>query len=182
MLSSVGDETKKTYPDLFAFILTKPVKQQRLFKSLNLILTPHKELIVLEEAKDGILLDSFADEYPLSILVAEDNLINQKLIERILHKLGYKIDIAPNGIQVLNLLKVRNYNVILMDIQMPEMDGLETTGIIRRMKIKQPYIIALTANAMSKDREECLKNGMNNYISKPMRLYEIIKILKLAAM
>ncbi len=181
MLSSVGDETKKTFPDLFSFILTKPVKQQRLFKSLNLLLTSHKELIVLEEAKDGILLDSFADEYPLNILVAEDNLINQKLIERILHKLGYKIDIAANGIQVLNSLKLKNYNVILMDIQMPEMDGLETTGIIRGMTIEQPYIIALTANAMSKDREECIKKGMNNYVSKPMRLHEIIKILKLAA-
>ena len=135
----------------------------------------------MEDSKDGILSDSFADEYPLNILVAEDNLINQKLIERILHKLGYKIDIAANGIQVLNSLKLKNYNVILMDIQMPEMDGLETTGIIRGMTIEQPYIIALTANAMSKDREECIKKGMNNYVSKPMRLHEIIKILKLAA-
>jgi len=64
---------------------------------------------------------------------------------------------------------------------MPEMDGLETTRIIRGMTIEQPYIIALTANAMSKDREECMKHGMNNYVSKPMRLHEIIKILKLAA-
>ena len=75
----------------------------------------------------------------------------------------------------------KDYNVILMDIRMPELDGLETTHAIRQMTIEQPFIIAMTANAMSTDRDECLKIGMNDYISKPMRLDEIIKILKNAA-
>ena len=181
MLSSIGDETKKIYPDLFSFILTKPVKQQRLLKSLHLVLTPHKKHSVTDDLQNGILSSSFAEDYPLSILIAEDNLINQKLIERILHKLGYLTVTASDGSQVLDLLMKKDYNVILMDVQMPEMNGLETTYAIRQMAIAQPYIIAMTANAMSKDREDCLKIGMNDYIAKPMRLAEIIKILKSAA-
>jgi len=181
MLSSIGDETKKIYPDLFAFILTKPVKQQRLIKSLQIVFAPQKTNTILEDTPNGILSASFADDYPLNILIAEDNIINQKLIERILHKLGYKTDTASDGTQVLDAMVKKDYNVILMDVQMPEMDGLETTQAIRQMAIVQPYIIAMTANAMSKDRDECLKTGMNDYIAKPMRLAEIIKTLKNAA-
>jgi len=181
MLSSIGDETQKIYPDLFAFILTKPVKQQRLIKSLQLVFAPLKKNNFSEDSQNGVLSPSFAEEYPLSILIAEDNLVNQKLIERVLHKLGYLTDIASDGIQVLDSLVKKDYNVILMDVQMPEMNGLETTLAIRQMAIEQPYIIAMTANAMSKDKEECLKIGMNDYIAKPMRLAEIIKILKNAA-
>ena len=181
MLSSIGDETKKIYPDLFAFILTKPVKQQRLIQSLQMVLAPQKKYIVSEDAKTGILSSSFAEDYPLSILIAEDNLINQKLIERILHKLGYQTDTSSDGTQVLDAVIKKDYNVILMDIQMPEMNGLETTHAIRQMAIVQPYIIAMTANAMSKDRDDCINVGMNDYIAKPMRLAEIIKILKNAA-
>jgi len=181
MLSSIGDETKKIYPDLFTFILTKPVKQQRLIKSLQMVLAPQIKHAFSEDAQTGILSSSFSEDYPLDILIAEDNLINQKLIERILHKLGYLTDTASDGIQVLDFLVKKDYNVILMDVQMPEMNGLETTHAIRQMAIAQPYIIAMTANAMSKDREDCLKIGMNDYIAKPMRLAEIIKILKSAA-
>jgi signal transduction histidine kinase/CheY-like chemotaxis protein/ligand-binding sensor domain-containing protein len=181
MLSSIGDETKKIYPDLFAFILTKPVKQQRLIKSLQIVLAPQKTQTILEDMPNGVLSASFADDYPLNILIAEDNIINQKLIERILHKLGYKTDTASDGTKVLDAMVKKDYNVILMDVQMPEMDGLETTQAIRQMAIDQPYIIAMTANAMSKDRDECLKTGMNDYIAKPMRLAEIIKTLKNAA-
>lgn len=181
MLSSIGDETKKIYPDLFSFILTKPVKQQRLMQSLQLVLAPLKKQTVLEDAQNAILSSTFAEEFPLSILIAEDNLINQKLIERILHKLGYLTDTAYDGTQVLDALVKKDYNVIIMDVQMPEMDGLEATHAIRQMAIVQPYIIAMTANAMSKDRDECLKIGMNDYIAKPMRLAEIIKALKNAA-
>ncbi len=181
MLSSIGDETKKIYPDLFAFILTKPVKQQRLIKSLEFVFAPQKKYAVSEESRHGVLSPLFAEDYPLNILIAEDNLINQKLIERILHKLGYQTDTAPDGVQVLDAMVKKDYNVILMDVQMPEMNGLETTHAIRQMAIGQPYIIAMTANAMSKDREDCLKIGMNDYIAKPMRLAEITKILKNAA-
>ena len=181
MLSSIGDETKKIYPDLFSCILTKPAKQQRLLKSLHTILAPQLNLLSVEDRPNGILISSFAEDYPLRILIAEDNMINQKLIERILQKLGFHADMAADGIQVLKAVKLKNYDVILMDVQMPAMDGYEATQIIRQMKIDQPYIIAMTANAMAKDREECIASGMNDYIAKPMRLAEIIKILTNAA-
>ena len=181
MLSSIGDETKRIYPDLFSFILTKPAKQQRLLKSIHTILAPQLIITSMEDRPTGILTLSFAEEYPLSILIAEDNIINQKLIERILHKLGFHTDIAADGIQVLKAVKMKNYDVILMDVQMPIMDGYEATQVIRQMKIDQPYIIAMTANAMAKDRDECIQAGMNDYIAKPMRLAEIMKILEIAS-
>jgi len=181
MLTSIGQESKKIYPGLFSFILTKPVKQQRLIKSLQTVLSPSKDHVG-EDSQNGILTTAFAEDYPLNILIAEDNIINQKLIQRILNKLGYHLDLASDGLEVLDALKKNKYNVILMDVQMPGMDGIEATQAIREMKIEQPYIIAMTANAMSKDRDECIKMGMNDYIAKPMRLTEIIKILKNAAL
>lgn len=142
---------------------------------------PHKNLLVPENSQNGILRSSFAEDYPLNILVAEDDFINQKLIGRILTKLGYQSDIVSNGIQVLESLNNKEYNVILMDVLMPEMNGFEATQLIRKMSIEQPYIIAMTANSMPQDKVECLLAGMNDYIAKPMRLTEIIKILKNAA-
>ena len=180
MLTSIGQESKKIYPGLFSFIITKPVKQQRLIKSLQTVLSPAKDQVT-DDSQNGILTASFATDYPLNILIAEDNIINQKLIQRILHKLGYQLGMASDGIEALDALKRDKYNVILMDVQMPGMDGIEATQAIREMKIEQPYIIAMTANAMSKDRDECIKMGMDDYIAKPMRLAEIIKILKNAS-
>ena len=150
-------------------------------KNKMILIAPHKDPFVPEDSHSGILSNTFAKEYPLNILIVEDDLINQKLIERILSKLGYLTDTVSDGIQVLNSIIKKKYNVILMDIRMPEMNGLEATQHIRRMTIEQPYIIAMTANAMSKDREECLQIGMNDYIAKPMRLNEIINTLKTAA-
>ena len=146
-----------------------------------MIFTPCKDSTVLEDSQSGILTASFAEYYPLNILIAEDNIINQKLIERILHKLGYKTDTVSDGIQVFDLLVKKKYNVILMDVRMPEMDGFETTKLIRKMTIDQPYIIAMTANAMLSDKEDCLSIGMDNYLAKPMRQEDIVKILKVAA-
>jgi CheY-like chemotaxis protein len=131
-----------------------------------MLLELRQEPIVPEDPQSGILTNSFAEENPLSILIAEDSLINQKLAERILRKLGYSTDIVSDGTQVLDSLRMKDYNVILMDVRMPEMDGIETTQIIRQMAIEQPYIIAMTANSMSEDKAECLNIGMNDYISK----------------
>jgi CheY-like chemotaxis protein len=147
-----------------------------------MILTaPHKDLYVSEDSSGGILSSSFASDYPLNILIVEDDIVNQKLIERILQKLGYITDTVSDGIHVLSSLIKKEYNVILMDVRMPEMDGLEATMNIRKMQIEQPYIIAMTANAMSNDKDECIQIGMNDYISKPMRMPEIVRILKKAA-
>ncbi len=108
----------------------------------------------------------FARKYPLRILVAEDNQINQQLALHILGKLGYTPSLAENGQEVLDLLKTEKYDVILMDMQMPEIDGMEATKIIRAEHHDQPVIVAMTANVMQGDKEECLACGMDDYLSK----------------
>lgn len=113
----------------------------------------------------------------LEILVAEDNLINQKVIELILETLGYDVDMVNNGIEVLKTLEQKSYDVILMDMQMPEMDGLETTRIIRKSTLPQPWIIALTGNAFNEDRQTCADAGMNDFLTKPIEIPELMKSL-----
>lgn len=109
----------------------------------------------------------------VQILLAEDNLINQKVAVRMLKKLGYEADIAQNGIEVLSMLQKCNYDVILMDAFMPEMDGLQATAHIRQQAICHPYIIALTANTTSDFRKDCFEVGMNDFLAKPIRLAEL---------
>jgi signal transduction histidine kinase/CheY-like chemotaxis protein/ligand-binding sensor domain-containing protein len=181
MLSSIGDETRKKFPKLFSAILTKPVKQNNLWKSINAALTNQKDESPVKDEKKVLLQNGFALQHPLQILVAEDNLINQKLVERVLNKLGYTIDMVNNGYEVLEKITEKQYDVVLMDVQMPELDGLEATKFIRNQAaIKQPYIAAMTANALSEDKEACLSIGMNDYISKPMRIDELIELLERA--
>ena len=120
----------------------------------------------------------FAENYPLRILVAEDNIINQQLIRQILDNLGYDADCVENGMLAVVAAQQKEYDMILMDVQMPEMDGLEATRQIRHRKGVQPVIVALTANAMRGDKEECLQAGMDDYISKPVRLDELMRLLK----
>ncbi len=120
----------------------------------------------------------FARLYPLRILIAEDNIINQQLILHILTNLGYEPDSVWNGELAVAAVRDQPYDLILMDVQMPEMDGLEATKLIRGSQSRQPVIIALTANAMQGDREECLKAGMDDYISKPVRLQELMGLLE----
>lgn len=180
MLSSIGDESRKKFPGLFSSILVKPARQQHLCNSIEAALKHHKGKEIVDETKKSILSPEFAAEFPMRILVAEDNLINQKLIGHVLHKLGYQPDMVTNGVQVLDKLDGQEYDVILMDIQMPEMDGLEATGRIRKKAYKQPYIIAMTANAMHEDKEICINAGMDEYISKPMKLDTLVNILKKA--
>ncbi len=113
----------------------------------------------------------------LTILLAEDNKVNQKVAQLTLKKLGYKADIANNGLEVLQKLEAKNYDVILMDLQMPQMDGLSATKIIRESISPQPYIIALTANALEEDRQECMSVGMNDFLSKPLVIQDLEKVL-----
>jgi CheY-like chemotaxis protein len=119
---------------------------------------------------------------PLRILLAEDNPLNQKVALRLLERLGYQADLATNGEDVLESLKHRAYDVILMDVQMPRMDGLETTRDIRARgdAYPQPYIIAMTANAMPGDREQCIDAGMNDYVSKPVQVTMLRLVLERA--
>lgn len=121
-----------------------------------------------------------ARTYPANILVAEDNQINQKLIETLLKKMGYKPTIVANGIEVLQAITQKKYNIILMDIQMPEMDGMRATEVIveKIPKHKRPIIIALTANAMASDRKYYLSKGMNDYLMKPLYIEALQETIK----
>jgi CheY-like chemotaxis protein len=111
----------------------------------------------------------------LRILLVEDNLINQKVAKKMLKKLGYDADLAINGKEAIQALESRPYQIVFMDIQMPEMDGLEATRIIRKrcQLAKQPHIVALTAYGLEYSKELCLSAGMDDYLSKPVRVEEL---------
>ena len=117
---------------------------------------------------------------PLRILLAEDNQVNQKVALRLLERLGHSADVAANGQEVLEALERGRYDVILMDVQMPEMDGLEASRQIgaRYEASERPRIIAMTANAMAGDRKRCLDAGMDDYLSKPVRLEDLDTVLR----
>lgn len=118
-------------------------------------------------------------ESDLSILLAEDNTVNQKVTQKMLKKLGFRADVAANGVEVLQALERQPYDVVLMDVQMPEMDGLEATKAIRqKCSERRPKIIAMTASALKGDREMCLDAGMDDYICKPVRIQDLARVLK----
>jgi signal transduction histidine kinase/ligand-binding sensor domain-containing protein/DNA-binding response OmpR family regulator len=177
LLGWVGDEQHKPHPLLFNAIVTKPVKYHSLLKCITDQLTK-TELPQTQQQGKSLFQVDFAIRYPMEILIAEDNLINQKLAVHILTKLGYSPDVAINGEEVLKLLAVKHYHFIFMDVQMPQMDGLEATRRIRSGNSYQPAIVAMTANAMPEDREICLKAGMDDYLSKPIKLPEMMAILE----
>ncbi|MFD2161776.1 response regulator [Paradesertivirga mongoliensis] len=178
LLSSIGDETQKRYSHLFSAILTKPVKQQQLFRAVQAQLTYQVPPLENQKEKAAVLLsEDFAEKHPLKILIAEDNLINQKLILKVLSKLGYQAKLANNGQEVLDMIKAEAFDVVLMDVQMPVMDGLEATRFIRENFEKQPLIVAMTANALVEDREICISAGMDEYVSKPIKLEELTRVL-----
>ncbi|MBL1210509.1 MAG: response regulator [Geminocystis sp. GBBB08] len=118
------------------------------------------------------------EKSPLKILVAEDYPLNQKVIQYLLTSLNYTADIVNNGLEVLERLEKQFYDVILMDMQMPQMDGITATKIIRQSSTPQPYIIALTANALEEDRQLCLNIGMNDYLSKPIVITQLKEVLE----
>ena len=179
MLTSIG-QTNSSDDNLAVKVtayLTKPIKQSQFYNILisifdNRALTVEKSNLYSSE------FDSqFAQQIPLRILLAEDNVVNQKVAVNILQRLGYRVDVVANGLEVLEALHRQPYNVVLMDVQMPEMDGLTATSHICQewSRSLRPRIIAMTANAMAGDRERCLAAGMDDYISKPIRV-EAIKV------
>ena len=178
LLSSIGDERNMTDTGLFEYVLTKPVKQQLLGKYISQSLSPKTGAPKEEAANKFRLSPDFALHYPFHILVAEDNRINQMVIMQILSKLGYAPDLANNGIEVLAMLAEKLYDLVLMDVHMPDMDGLEATRLIRKNMDSQPLILALTANAMIEDREECLAAGMDDYIGKPVKFEDLMTKLR----
>jgi CheY-like chemotaxis protein/HPt (histidine-containing phosphotransfer) domain-containing protein len=117
---------------------------------------------------------------PLRILVAEDNVVNQQVALLLLKKLGYRADMAANGLEALQALERESYDVVLMDVQMPKLDGLEATRRIHQRwpQGQRPHVIAATANAMREEREACLAAGMDDYLSKPIRMEELAAALR----
>lgn len=116
----------------------------------------------------------------MNILVAEDNVVNQTVAKQIIKTLGSDVDIAANGIEALELIANKHYDIVFMDIQMPEMDGVEATTKLRASAATQPYIIAMTANVQNEDRERCLKAGMNDFIAKPIRIEDVRDVMSKA--
>ncbi|QCR21578.1 response regulator [Pontibacter sp. SGAir0037] len=180
LLNSIGYEIESEHKHLFSGILNKPVKQQALQREMvkSLRHEPQEQEPQTDKRK---LTEDFANKYPMTILIAEDYPINQMFAQMVLSDLGYEADLVENGVEVLQALQQKDYQVILMDVQMPEMDGLEATRIIRREHAFQPYIIATTANAMREDQQACLAAGMDDYIPKPIDIDELLLALQKAA-
>ncbi len=178
MLSSLGQPDAKIEQMGFAAFLLKPVKASQLYNTLVGIFGTAEETAPTSETMPQ--LDSqMGERHPLRILLAEDNAINQKLALLVLERLGYRADVAGNGLEVLAALHRQPYDVILMDMQMPEMDGLEATRAIKRefASERQPRIVAMTANAMKEDRDECFAAGMDDFIAKPIQFSELMAAL-----
>lgn len=176
LLSHIGDNTRKDYPGLFTDMINKPVKQKQLGNTLISILQKHDTDSL--STSEILLTQNFAIDHPLTIIIAEDNELNLALITKILQRLGYTPAVAVNGKEVLQLLDKQHFDVILMDVQMPEMDGLEATRYIRTTYTVQPAIIAVTAGATANDRERCFEAGMSHYLPKPLKIDALMKVLQ----
>ncbi len=179
MVSSLGLAEEAAQGGLFAAFLLKPIRASHLYDTLVSILARENRPVRREEPPRSEFDAEMGARLPLNILLAEDHAVNQKLALLMLQKLGYRADVAANGLEVLEALERQPYDVVLMDVQMPDMDGLEATReIIRRWPSgTRPRIIAMTANALQEDREACYDAGMNDYVSKPIRVEELIAAL-----
>jgi PAS domain S-box-containing protein len=166
MLSSLGTNPQEAKALQLAALLSKPVKQAHLQKVLVETLTPQAAPAPVAPT----LTPAAPSPQDLRILLAEDNVVNQKVATHLLARMGYGVTIANNGVEVLQMLQQTTYDVILMDVQMPELDGLETTRLIGEQwpPEARPYIIAMTAHALTGDAERCKAAGMNDYVSKPV--------------
>ncbi|MEO8604894.1 MAG: response regulator, partial [bacterium] len=181
LLSSVGHRAEDG--DIFSATLTKPVKPSQLFDALVGLMRPPADERTAARPLAASLIDALlAERLPLRLLVAEDNAINQKVALRVLERMGYRADIAANGLEALEAIARQPYEVVLLDVQMPEMDGITAAReICRRWPDTRPRLVAMTANAMQGDREACLDAGMDDYISKPVRVQELQAALERAA-
>ncbi len=180
LFSSLGRREAGDTAGLFSAYLAKPVRQSQLFDTLaNLFggsaASREPSATTAKPKIDATL----AARHPLRILLAEDNVVNQKLALRLLQQMGYRADLASNGIEAIESVARQPYDVVLMDVQMPEMDGLDASRriVAKWPASKRPRIVAMTANAMQGDREECLAAGMDDYVTKPIRVDALVEAL-----
>ena len=184
LLSSVSREELRRFnsEEVFDVILCKPVRQSALLDALQTTLASEEPIAAETPAIDRELDPTLGHRHPLRILVAEDNLVNRKLITRLLERLNYSPMLVDNGFACLEALRRGSYDVVLMDCQMPEMDGYEATVNIRSggtgVRNQKIPIVALTASAMVGDRERCVAAGMDDYLTKPIQAPAIIRILE----
>jgi signal transduction histidine kinase/CheY-like chemotaxis protein/putative methionine-R-sulfoxide reductase with GAF domain len=180
LFSSLGRREAGDAERLFDAYLGKPLHQSQLFDTLVGLLSSSPvaargPALPAKPSLDG----EMAQRHPLRILLAEDNLVNQKLALRLLSQMGYRADVAANGLEAIESIERQAYDVVLMDVQMPEMDGLEAARRItgRWQAAQRPRIVAMTANAMQGDRAECLAAGMDDYLTKPIRVDALVGAL-----
>ena len=183
LFSSLGRREAGDADGLFAAYLSKPLRQSQLFDTLAGLWTDGETLRAhsapAKPAGRTALDAGMATRHPLRILVAEDNVVNQKLALRLLQQMGYRADVASNGVEAVESLQRQVYDVVLMDVQMPEMDGLDAArAICAKWRPKErPRIVAMTANAMQGDRETCIAAGMDDYVTKPIRVEALVEAL-----
>ena len=178
LLSSSGSYAGGEHPGLFASILLKPVHHLLLKRS---ILEALGDPGLNDDGSDYTVTGKIPDlgaQYDLSILVAEDVIFNRMVIENVLNKLGFSPVLVENGQEAVDRIAGQEFDLVFMDVQMPVLDGLSASRAIRQMNIKQPVIVAMTAEAQESDRQECLAAGMDDYLSKPVQLNKLIGLIK----
>ena len=180
LLTSLAGLPQARSAEEFSVQLTKPVRASQLYNALVQRARPARS--TSPRPPTAAVGDEVPETSSLRILLAEDNAVNQKVALRILDKLGYRADVASNGLEALEALEREPYDVVLMDVQMPEMDGLDASRRIceRWPAESRPRIIAMTANAMIEDREACFAAGMDDYLAKPVRPEELAEALSRA--
>ena len=181
LLTSIGTKSEKEgdFEQHEVHSLLKPIKYNALAAVLKQAFGLKRNENEKEKKKSAFDA-SFSKSHPLKILLAEDNLVNQKVAVRTLERLGYRIDVVANGEEALEAVLRQRYDLILMDVHMPEMDGLEATREIKQIipQIVQPYIIALTAGVLQHDRELCIEAGMDLFLSKPFKIDSLVTVLR----
>jgi CheY-like chemotaxis protein/HPt (histidine-containing phosphotransfer) domain-containing protein len=179
LLTSLGSREGVRGGVEFAASLTKPIKPSQLYDTLMNVLGATPAGVQAAPSSEGPV-ERLAERVPLRILVAEDNVVNQQLALLVLQKLGYRAEVTANGLEALQALEREPYDVVLMDVQMPTMDGLEATRRIHQRwpEGRRPHVIAATASAMQEEREACLAAGMDDYLSKPIRVDELAAALR----
>ncbi|MGB0712171.1 MAG: response regulator [Gammaproteobacteria bacterium] len=168
--------------DVLSAWLTKPVKSSQLFNVLQQVLLGSGAADGPKSNNSTVIDPGMAKNHPLRILLVEDNLVNQQVCRLMLSQFGYQIQVADNGMDAVHACSQNTFDLVLMDLQMPVMDGKTATGeIIRRFPDDRPRIVALTANALPGDREACLAAGMDDYLSKPIKPRDLVQLLRRCA-
>jgi PAS domain S-box-containing protein len=180
LFTSLGRREARAAEEGFAAYLHKPIKPSQLFDALVSVLAERPVHVRERGVTRSELAPDMARRHPLRILLAEDNVVNQKVALRLLGQMGYRADVAGNGLEAIDAVERQTYDLILMDVQMPELDGFEASREINRRwpGALRPRIVAMTANAMQGDRELCAAAGMDDYVAKPIRVEELVAALE----